>query len=295
MDVSNPDEAFHQLYPHSTNEGYRQEYWSVIRHLELNDEWELQALTRKMPLRKPAFSIRWAGYSERTAFREITDRIFVIYDVHEETYTIVIPVLAEEQTYRDGEFVSLKKESFNRGEETAEHINELATKTRQYMIRNAFIETNHKRAIRVSYDPVSEQFVSGKEQSWSKDVDDGKARIYAGEREDVSQSIDRLVGYDGEKFEADGEQIDPDDPHSITTHSPKSIVDVHGIGRETEFDIGLTFGTYDNVASVSLSEVNSKVDTSNYYDPDLKEMRNKAISAIQTADRISAIRKEQSE
>lgn len=77
MDISNPDEAYNQLYPHSTSEAYKEEFWSVIKHLELGEDWELSAISYKMPVREPAFTIRWTGYSERTVFREATDRIFV--------------------------------------------------------------------------------------------------------------------------------------------------------------------------------------------------------------------------
>lgn len=154
------------------------------------------------------------------------------------------------------------------------------------MMRNAFIETNHDRTVRIAYDPVSEQFVFGEELTWSKDTDEITARIFSSDRDEAIQSIDRLVGYDGEEFGADGVQIDPEDPYTITSHTPKSVVSVYGVGRETILSIGLEFGTYDNLASASISEVTSRVDTSNFYDPDLKEMRNRVISATQIADRL---------
>lgn len=286
MDFSSAEEAYARLYPHSDTQAHKDEFWSVIQHLDLADDWELEALPYKISVRGTAFSIIWGGYPKRTSFRRVADRIFVSYDRYEDEYLVQIPVLIGEHRYRGGDYTELDKVTFNDGESAAEHVNGVASKARRNMMRNAFIETNHWNAVRAAYDPVSGQFLFGEEMEWLGDAKDTSARVYTGEEAGAIEQIDYLNGRKDSTYEAEGEQINPDDPKTTTIHSPRSVVSVHGVGEETEYNVAFQFGTYDNVASASVSDIISQVDTSSYYDPDLTELRNRAVSAIQIADRI---------
>lgn len=259
-------EAYEKLFPLSPSEPYKDEFCPIIEKLELGDNWEPVRVPPSMFRPNVAISVRWTGFPKRTLFREMADRIFVVYHRRGEDYTVLIPVLDEKTAHRYDEAETLRKLQFDSAEEVVSHINKWAKGSIDYMKRNAFVETNHNRAIRIARDPINDRFLFGKDECWSNDGDDDSV-ISSGNRKEAIQSIDDHL----ESKYSSGEMISPEDPTTAASHSPLSLIDMHGVGEETKYNVALTFGTYDNMASASLSEVRSWVSTSSYYSVDLKK------------------------